>query len=73
MKKRIKLQGFIVPDFIPQHAGRFFAEVPALLGEGKITSKELITEGIKNAPQAIVDMMSGHDAPGKPVIIVAKE
>ncbi|THU92228.1 NAD(P)-binding protein [Dendrothele bispora CBS 962.96] len=74
MKKCIKLYGFIVPDFLPQFMGQFLQEVPTMIGQGKLKSKELLVEGIENAAQAIVDMLnSGHDVIGKPVVIVAKE
>lgn len=74
MKKRISIQGFIVPDLIPRFIGKFFAEIPALMGQGKLRSEEAVVEGIENAPQAIVDMLgSGHNVPGKLVVLVAKE
>lgn len=73
-KKRLTIHGFIVPDLIPKYAGRFFTEIPALLAQGKIIGEESVIEGIENAPQAIVDMLTGGRGAdvGKPVIIVAK-
>ncbi|KAG6815665.1 hypothetical protein H0H93_009259, partial [Arthromyces matolae] len=75
MKKRLDLRGFIVPEFIPQFFGKFMAEVPALMMQGKLKSEEaVIAEGIENAPQGLVDMLTGRgNAVGKPIIIVAKE
>ena len=54
--------------------GGFFTEIPALLAQGKIIGEESVIEGIENAPQAIVDMLTGGRGAdvGKPVIIVAK-
>ncbi|RDB24661.1 Zinc-type alcohol dehydrogenase-like protein PB24D3.08c [Hypsizygus marmoreus] len=73
MKKRLTLRGFIVPDLIPQFIGKFMTEVPALMATGKLKSEEAITQGFENAPQAIVNMLSsGHNAVGKPVVVVAE-
>ncbi|KAF8984304.1 hypothetical protein BDQ17DRAFT_1260891 [Cyathus striatus] len=74
MKKRLSIKGFIVPEYIPEFIGRFFAEVPALMGQGKIRSEESIVKGIENTPKAFVDMLgSGHETAGKPVVIVAED
>ena len=73
MKKRLLLQGFIVPDFLSQFGAKFYNEVPALVAQGKLKSEERIIEGWDNAAEALVDMMkTGHDAIGKPVIVVGK-
>ncbi|KAJ7580391.1 hypothetical protein C8J56DRAFT_1169228 [Mycena floridula] len=73
--KRITIKGFLVPDFIPQFAGKFFAEMPALLAQGKIKSREHITHGLENASQALVDyvLKAGVEVAGKPVVMVATE
>ncbi|GLB45531.1 putative alcohol dehydrogenase [Lyophyllum shimeji] len=73
LKKRLELRGFIVPDLIPQFIGRFVVEVPMLVAQGKLRSVECVTEGIENAPQALIDTLKGREAPGKPVVVVAKE
>ncbi|KAG6860416.1 hypothetical protein C0995_011410 [Termitomyces sp. Mi166 len=74
MKKRLDVRGFIVPEFIPQYFGKFMEQVPALMAQGKLKSEEYATDGIENAPQALIDMLlGGSDAVGKPIIVVAKE
>lgn len=74
MKKRLDVRGFIVPEFIPQYFGKFMEQVPALMAQGKLKSEECATDGIENAPQALVDMLLGVDSKvGKPIIIVAKD
>ncbi|KAG6909249.1 hypothetical protein DXG01_001431 [Tephrocybe rancida] len=74
MKKRLDVRGFIVPEFIPQFFGKFIAEVPALMAQGKLKSEESATEGIENAAQALIDMLKGKaDAVGKPIVVIAKE
>ncbi|KAK7453492.1 hypothetical protein VKT23_011769 [Stygiomarasmius scandens] len=73
MKKCLTLRGFIVPEFVPQFAGKFFSEVPALVAQGKLKSEERVIEGWDKAAQALVDMMkTGHDAIGKPVVVVGQ-
>ncbi|THU97229.1 NAD(P)-binding protein [Dendrothele bispora CBS 962.96] len=73
MKKRLLLRGFIVPDFLSQFGAKFYNEVPALVAQGKLKSEERIIEGWDNAAEALVDMMkTGHDAIGKPVVVVGK-
>ncbi|KAF5379630.1 hypothetical protein D9757_009200 [Collybiopsis confluens] len=71
-KKRLKIQGFVVPDYIPQFAAQFFQEVPALVAQGKLKSKEnTVGEKWDDVPQSIADMLkSGHDIVGKPVVTV---
>ncbi|TFK41535.1 hypothetical protein BDQ12DRAFT_678153 [Crucibulum laeve] len=74
MKKRITIRGFIVPELIPQFIGKFFADIPALLVEGKLKSEEFVIDGIENGPKTFIDMLkSGHEVAGKLVIVVAKE
>ncbi|KAJ6632166.1 hypothetical protein B0H10DRAFT_2159584 [Mycena sp. CBHHK59/15] len=74
-KKRLRIEGFLVPDLAPRLAPRFYAEMPALVAEGKITAKEHIIEGLENGPAALVDVLrqGGNDAAGKPVILVASD
>ncbi|KIK50791.1 hypothetical protein GYMLUDRAFT_182231 [Collybiopsis luxurians FD-317 M1] len=73
MKKRLKIEGFLVPDYIPEFGGRFFQEVPALVAQGKLQSTEsTIGETWDDVPQSIINMLvSGHETVGKPVVTVA--
>ncbi|KAJ7328800.1 hypothetical protein DFH08DRAFT_883249 [Mycena albidolilacea] len=74
-KKRLRIEGFLVPDLAPRLAPRFYAEMPALVAAGKITAKEHITEGLENGPAALADVLKegGNEAAGKPIILVATE
>ncbi|KAJ7876580.1 hypothetical protein B0H13DRAFT_1632128, partial [Mycena leptocephala] len=74
-KKRLRIEGFLVPDLAPRLAPRFYAEMPGLVAAGKITAKEHITEGLENAPEALAAVLKegGNKAAGKPVILVVKE
>ncbi|KAJ7117563.1 hypothetical protein C8R44DRAFT_673936 [Mycena epipterygia] len=74
-KKRIRIEGFLVPDLAPCLAPRFYAEMPRLVAEGKITAKEHVTEGLENGPAALAAVLreGGNEAAGKPVLLVAAE
>ncbi|KAJ7143341.1 hypothetical protein C8R43DRAFT_1071013 [Mycena crocata] len=72
-KKRLRIQGFLVPDLVPRLAPRFYAEMPGLVAQGKITAQEYIIEGLENGPEALIAVLKegGNEATGKPVIRVA--
>ncbi|KAJ8507006.1 hypothetical protein ONZ45_g10577 [Pleurotus djamor] len=72
-KKRLHIHGILVPDLLPKHAGQFFAEVPALLAQGKIQSKEVVVNGLENAPSALIQVLEGGEEAGKVVVVVAEE
>ncbi|KAJ8456754.1 hypothetical protein ONZ45_g18590 [Pleurotus djamor] len=72
-KKRLHIHGILVPDLLPKHAGKFFAEVPALLAQGKIQSKEVVVNGLENAPSALIQVLEGGEEAGKVVVVVAEE
>ncbi|KAJ7450025.1 hypothetical protein B0H11DRAFT_1743466 [Mycena galericulata] len=74
-KKRLRIEGFLVPDLAPRLAPRFYAEMPGLVAAGKITAKEHIIEGLENGPGALVAVLKegGNEAAGKPVILVATQ
>ncbi|KAK7039338.1 zinc-type alcohol dehydrogenase-like protein PB24D3.08c [Favolaschia claudopus] len=72
-KKRLRIEGFLVPDLAPRLAPRFYAEMPLLLAQGKITAKEYISEGLSSGPEALAAVLreGGNEAVGKPIIRVA--
>ncbi|KAJ8689346.1 hypothetical protein PTI98_013374 [Pleurotus ostreatus] len=72
-KRRLTIRGFLVPDLIPKFAGKFFAEIPALVAQGKLKSQESIIEGLENAPDAFLRMLKGGESVGKVVVLVSKE
>jgi NADPH-dependent curcumin reductase CurA len=58
--KRFKIEGFIVGDHLnlwPQAIG----ELAALAAAKKLTWRETIRDGIENTPQALVDLLHGHN------------
>ncbi|KAJ7432400.1 hypothetical protein FB451DRAFT_1111698 [Mycena latifolia] len=72
-KKRLQVQGFLVADLAAKMAPRFFAEVPALVAQGKLTCREHITKGIEHGPAAFVDMLKQGTVVGKPLLVVAED
>lgn len=56
--KRFTMRGFLVGDH--QHLRpRFLAEVTPLVREGKLVYSETVVDGIRNAPQAFLDLLAG--------------
>ena len=58
--KRLKLEGFIVMDFKERHL-EAITHMKKLLNDGKITIIEDITEGLKSAPEALVNLLNGKN------------
>ena len=59
--KRIKMQGFIVMDFIDMRE-QFIAEMGQWVKEGKIKWEETIENGVERAPQAFLNLFTGANA-----------
>ncbi len=57
--KRIKLQGFIVTDFMARN-NEFYRDMRQWIGEGKITWEETIIEGLENASKAFIALFTGE-------------
>ncbi|KAJ6475693.1 hypothetical protein C8R47DRAFT_1220531 [Mycena vitilis] len=74
-KKRMRIEGFLLPELVPKFAPRFYAEMPALVAQGKMTAREDITIGLENGPEALLTALKegGNGAAGKVVIVVATE
>jgi NADPH-dependent curcumin reductase CurA len=56
--KRIKMQGFIVSDFMDMRE-QFFNEMGAWVKEGRIKWEETVETGIENAPKAFLGLFTG--------------
>ncbi|XP_077229389.1 2-alkenal reductase (NADP(+)-dependent)-like [Tasmannia lanceolata] len=69
--KRIRMQGFIEPDYRPMYP-KFLEFIIPHIREGKIVYVEDIAEGIEKAPSALVGLFSGRNV-GKQVVLVAPE
>ncbi|MBC7769700.1 MAG: NADP-dependent oxidoreductase [Phycisphaerales bacterium] len=56
--KRIKMQGFIVSDFMDMRE-HFYAEMGAWARNGQIKWEETVENGVENAPKAFLGLFSG--------------
>jgi len=64
--RRLKLQGFIVTDH-PEVCEEYVRKAIGWLQEGKLTYRESVAEGVKNAPQAFIDLLKGRNI-GKQIV-----
>jgi len=69
LRKRIKMQGFIVFDDYGHRYDEFSKQMGAWLSEGKISYKEDTVEGLENAAEAFKGMLVGKNF-GKLVVQV---
>ena len=60
LTKRLALRGFISSDYAAMQ-GEFFAAAREWLAEGKLRYREDVTEGLENAPEALLTMLSGKN------------
>ncbi len=65
---RIRLQGFIVTDFLPR-AGEFYRDMAGLLQAGKLSARETVHEGLDAMPEAFLGLFSGGNT-GKMLVRV---
>lgn len=74
-KKQLSVYGMFVGAHIATLGQRFFAEVPALMMQGKLKARETLTEGLENAADVFVKMLQsgGAEGIGKPVVVVSME
>lgn len=72
LKKRIRMQGFIIFDDYAHRYGEFIQQMSLWVAEGKIQYREHLVDGLENAPQAFIGLLEGKNF-GKLVIQIAKE
>lgn len=69
LKRRIRMQGFIIfEDYAPRF-GEFVQQMTAWLAEGRIRYREDLIEGLENAPLAFIGLFEGRNL-GKRVVRV---
>ena len=72
LKRRIKMQGFIIDDHYKTRYGDFVQHMAAWLGEHTIKYREDIIEGLDHAPTALIGLLQGKNF-GKVVVRVGTE
>ena len=70
--RQLKIFGFIVGYLGYKYDVPFYNTVPAQIAEGKFKYVEDISEGLRNAGDAILAVQKGTNK-GKSVVVVAKE
>lgn len=72
LKKRIRMQGFIIAQDYGHRIDEFQQEMGHWVQEGKIHYREQVTEGLEAAPDALIGLLEGKNF-GKVVIRVAAD
>ena len=72
LKKRIRVQGFIIFEDYGSHFGEFRKQITEWFAAGKIKYREDIVSGLENAPEAFMGLLKGKNF-GKLVVQVSSE
>lgn len=72
LKKRIRMQGFIIGQDYGHRISEFQEEMERWVQEGKIHYREQVTEGLEKAPETLIGLLEGKNF-GKVVIRVAAD
>jgi NADPH-dependent curcumin reductase CurA len=72
LRKRIKMQGFIIFDDYGHRYPEFAKDMSQWVGDGKIKVHEDFVEGLENAPLAFIGLLEGKNF-GKLIVRVAQD
>jgi NADPH-dependent curcumin reductase CurA len=72
LKRRVRVQGFIIFDDYGSHFGEFRLQMSAWLAAGKIKVREDVVDGLEHAPEAFIGLLQGKNF-GKLVVRVSDE
>lgn len=72
LRKKIKIQGFIIFDNFAHLYPQFAQEMTAWIKDGKVKYREEIIDGLENAPEAFIGLLNGENF-GKRVIRVGNK
>lgn len=72
LRKRIRMQGFIILDHYADGYAPFFREMGEWVAAGRVKLREDITDGLENAPAAFIGLLEGRNF-GKVVVRVTGE
>jgi len=71
LKKRMRMQGFIIFDDYGHRYGEFHEAMSAWYADGKIQYREQVVQGLENAPEAFIGLLEGKNF-GKLVVQVGE-
>jgi NADPH-dependent curcumin reductase len=71
LSKSLTLRGFINYEFAAEHFPKFLRTVSAAVADGRIHFREDITDGLENAPAALIGLLEGRNF-GKALVRVAR-
>lgn len=72
LKKRIRMQGFIIAQDYGHRIHEFQQEMEGWVKEGKIHYREQVTDGLESAPETFIGLLNGKNF-GKVVIRLADD
>jgi NADPH-dependent curcumin reductase CurA len=72
LKKRLRMQGFIINQDYGHRFDEFFSEMSRWVEEGKIHYREQMVDALENAPETLIGLLEGKNF-GKVVIRVADD
>ncbi|EYU15728.1 NADP-dependent oxidoreductase [Photorhabdus aegyptia] len=72
LRKRIRMEGFIVTDNYTRRFDEFSRDISAWFDDGRIKYREEVVSGLENAPQAFIGLLQGHNF-GKLVVRVGPD
>lgn len=72
LKKRIRMQGFIIMQDYPDDFAGFYQQMSQWINSGKIHYREQRVDGLENAPQALIGLLEGKNF-GKLVVCVGED
>ena len=70
LTQSLTLRGFINYEFAAEHYPTFLAEVSAGIGDGRISYREDVTDGLASAPAAFLGLLEGKNF-GKALVRVS--
>jgi hypothetical protein len=72
LRKRIKVQGFIIFDDYGHRYDEFFNDISSWFAQGRIKYREELVSGLEEAPKAFIGLLEGHNF-GKLVVRVSED